>query len=151
MRFIGINCLVNLGGCFSAQELNRAEQTVSVPGRNEGTGKPTVIPAIRRDRSDGTCSAWQDVCATILGPLSPSSASWVSNPIRQAGDWRARGGTRNKLRYYERWRKTQAGMSVLLRGWAGTPKIHRRDACATAGWGSQTVTTFNPIVFATSH
>jgi hypothetical protein len=36
-------------------------------------------------------------------------------------------------------------------GDSGRKEKHRRDTCATAGWGSQTVTTFNPIVFAASH
>ena len=40
MRFIGGNCIDIPADVFlSAQEMNRAEQTVSMPGGNEDTGK----------------------------------------------------------------------------------------------------------------
>ena len=97
--------MVNLGGCFSAQELNRAEQTVSVPGRNEGTGKPTAIPVIRRDRFGvARCLCY------LPGNAEPQLGFMeiqFNTPGRRLAfpvEGRIR-GTCNELRYYEQWRK----------------------------------------------
>jgi hypothetical protein len=69
---------------------------------------------------------------------APARLSWKSNTMRQAGDWRAqegrKRGTRNELRYYERWRKNKKTQASRLCYFSW-----ERRAPARLSWKSNTI------------